>query len=74
MPWSTRTRCVKFKYTNSNFSKNNLIKQIEKDLKENLNYKMGLIAENHELLDPDQLNQEREKRLMSNITQEVFKL
>jgi hypothetical protein len=71
LPWSSRNRVVTYKYNNTKVSKNNLRRHVEKELTEMVNYKMGLIAENHDYLDSDQLNAEREKRLMNNIIKEV---
>lgn len=72
LPWSTRNRVTKFKHSNTNYSKNNLKNFVEKELTGMINFKLGLIAENHEYLENDQLNAERERRLMSNIIKEVF--
>ena len=44
---------------------------VKKELNEMLNYRMGMISENHEHLEPDQLNQEREKRSINHIIKEV---
>ena len=37
-----------------------------------LNYHMGMIPENYEFLDPEQLAQEREKKSINHINKEVF--
>jgi hypothetical protein len=37
-----------------------------------LNYHMGMIPENYEFLDPDQLAQEREKKSIGHINKEVI--
>jgi hypothetical protein len=71
LPWSNRTRSVAYKYNKNEISKSNLKKNIEKELLSMANYQMGLIAENHDYLDLVQLNEEREKRLMTNIVKEV---
>jgi hypothetical protein len=71
LPWSTRTRVINYKYSNSELSKKALTQKINKELTGGINNKMGLITENNEMYDMDQLNQEREKRLMGNITAEV---
>jgi hypothetical protein len=71
LPWSNRTRNVMYKYGNSQIGRSNMKKNIARELGEVIGNKMGLISDNHEYLDIDQLNQEREKRLMNNIIKEV---
>ena len=39
-----------------------------------LNYRMGMITENYDFLEPDQINQEREKRSINHINKEVILL
>lgn len=71
LPWSNRTRNVSYKYTKSQVSKSNLKRSIASELTTVMNSKMGLISDNHEYLDIDQLNQDREKKLMNNIIKEL---
>jgi hypothetical protein len=71
LPWSTRTRFVKPKYQKNEISKKNLNRNLDKELTKMIMLKMGLIQENNENMDPEHLGQEREKRLMNNIIDEV---
>lgn len=70
--WSSRTRVTKNKISNNNFTKNKINNNLRKELTEMLNYHMGMIPENYEFLDPDQLAQEREKKSINHINKEVF--
>jgi hypothetical protein len=72
LDWSNRTRCLAYKYNKNERSKVNLRKNMEKELQTISNFKMGMIAENQDHMDSTQLNEEREKKLMTNIIKEVF--
>lgn len=71
LAWSSRTRITKNKISNSEFSKNKIAQSVKKDLSDMLNYRMGMITENYDYLEPDQINQEREKRSINHINKEV---
>ena len=72
LPWSSRTRTLKYKYDKSTpNSKKKLSKHIEKNMLSVVNEKVGVLPENIEL-DVENLNQEREKRLLSIISKEVL--
>ncbi len=71
MSWSSRTRITKNKISNQEFTKNKIGQNVKKELTEMLNYRMGMITENYEYLEPDQINQEREKRSINHINKEV---
>ena len=72
LSWSIRTKEIDYKYKNGDqYSKSIFIHNIIKDLKKIIDTKMGLIAENYEYLDMDQLNQDRDKKFMESITKEL---
>ena len=72
LSWSIRSKDIDYKYrSNDNFSKKIFINKIMTQLNKILNSKMGLIAENYEYLDMEQLNQDRDKKFMESITQEL---
>jgi len=71
LSWSSRTRITKNKISNQEFTKNKIGQNVKKELTEMLNYRMGMITENYEYLEPDQINQEREKRSINHINKEV---
>ena len=70
--WSSRTRVTKNKIANNTFTKNKINNNLKKELTEMLNYHMGMIPENYEFLDPDQLAQEREKKSIGHINKKLF--
>ena len=77
-PWSNRTRAIKYKYANTEGCKNSLIRKIDKNvnkllikLNELMKTKIGLIPENNEV-ESELINYEREKRLISSITNTVY--
>ena len=70
--WSIRNREIDYKYKNKDaFSKRLFINKIMTQINQILNSKMGLIAENYEYLDMEQLNSDRDKKFMESITQEL---
>ncbi len=69
--WSLRDKKVLYKYNNDDISKKNLKKNISKQLKQLLNYKMALIAENYENIDPDLITSDRDKKFYKSITEEL---
>ena len=72
LSWSIRTKEIDYKYKNNDkYSKSIFINKIIKEMKAIINTKMGLIAENYEYLDMDQLNQDRDKKFMDSITKEL---
>ena len=46
LPWSNRTKQLKFKYNNTKFSKESLSKKIGKEIDKSLKTKMGMLTEN----------------------------
>ena len=72
LSWSIRNKDIDYKYrSKDNFSKNIFINKIMTQINKIINSKMGLIAENYEYLDMEQLNQDRDKKFMESITQEL---
>jgi hypothetical protein len=72
LPWSIRTKDIDYKYKNfDTYSKSIFMNKIIKEIKKTIDTKMGLIAENYEYLDMDQLNQDRDKKFMESITKEL---
>jgi len=72
LPWSIRTRDIDFKYKNNDgYSKCIFTHTIIKEIKKIIDTRMGLIAENYEYLDMDQLNQDRDKKFMESIMKEL---
>ena len=72
LPWSIRTKEIDYKYKNGdNYSKSIFVNKIIKEIKKIIDTRMGLIAENYEYLDMDQLNQDRDKKFMESITKEL---
>lgn len=63
---------TKNKISNQEFTKNKIKQNVKKELSEMLNYRMGMISENYDYLEPDQINQEREKRSINHINKEVI--
>jgi len=72
LPWSIRTKDIDYKFKNyDKFSKTVFINKIIKEMQKIIDTKMGLIAENYEYLDMDQLNQDRDKKFMDSIMKEL---
>ena len=72
LSWSIRSKDIDYKYrSKDNFTKKIFVNKIMTQLNKILNSKMGLIAENYEYLDMEQLNQDRDKKFMESITQEL---
>ena len=72
LPWSIRTKEIDYKYKNGDkYSKSIFINKIIKEMQKIIDTRMGLIAENYEYLDMDQLNQDRDKKFMESITKEL---
>ena len=72
LQWSIRTKEIDYKYKNGDkYSKSIFINKIIKEMKKIIDTRMGLIAENYEYLDMDQLNQDRDKKFMESITKEL---
>ena len=69
LPWSNRTREIKFKYEKTNPHK--LANFIEKELLMLLNNKIGMITENFDYMNIDQINMERERKLVEMIKYEL---
>lgn len=69
LPWSNRTREIKFKYEKTNPHK--LANFIEKELLKLLNNKIGMITENFDYMNIDQINMERERKLIEMIKYEL---
>ena len=69
LPWSSRTREIKYKYDST--TANKLADFVEKELLKLLNTKLCLIAENYDYMSIEQINMEREKKLIENITEEL---
>ena len=70
--WSIRTKDIDYKYKNRDkYSKTLFVNKIIKEIKKIIDTKMGLIAENYEYLDMDQLNQDRDRKFMDSITNEL---
>lgn len=74
LPWSNRTKILRFKYNNSEFSKKQFKNKIISELDECNNMKMGLINENFPDMDNEILINEREKRLSRAISKDVNSL
>jgi hypothetical protein len=72
LPWSCRTRLINYKYIDNSVSKKNLTTKVRQEINNELNTKMGMFTENFENYEAEQLNYERERKLMNNITKEVF--
>ena len=72
LSWSIRTKDIDYKYKrNDKFSKSIFINKIIKELKSIIETKMGLIAENYDYMDMEQLNQDRDNKFMESIKQEL---
>ncbi len=72
LSWSIRTKDIDYKYRkNDKFSKSLFINKIMKEIRKIIDMRMGLIAENYEYLDMEQLNQDRDKKFMESIIQEL---
>lgn len=71
LAWSSRTRVIKNKISNNEFNKNKIGQSVKKELTDMLNYRMGIIPENFDYLEPEQTNQEREKKSINHINKEV---
>ena len=69
LPWSTRTREIKYKYDKTNPHK--LANYIEIELMKLLNNKIGMITENYDHMTIDQINMERERRLVEMIRDDL---
>ena len=71
LPWSVRTREVGFKYGKDVNSKRKLQTKVKKKLEALVETKMGLIQENHEYLDKEQIVNDREKKFIESIKEEL---
>ena len=72
LPWSSRTRILKYKFSETNSKSNDkFTKKIENELSNVLNEKLGILPENIEL-DLEHLNAERDKRVITGISKEVI--
>ena len=72
LSWSVRSRDLDYKYKlNDNFFKSLFTTKIMNEIKRILNKRMGLIPENNEYLDMEQLNQDRDKKFMESIKEEL---
>ena len=71
LPWSVRTREVGFKYGRDVNSKRKLQTKVKKKLEALVETKMGLIQENHEYLDKEQIVNDREKKFIESIKEEL---
>ena len=70
--WSIRYKEIDYKYKiGDKFFKNIFITKIMKQVEKTLNVKMGLIPENYDYLDMEQLNQDRNKKFMESIKEEL---
>ena len=69
LPWSNRTHDIIYKYDKNNPKK--LCEYINKNLYFLLYNRIGLISENYDYLSPEQLNNERERRLIKSLHKEL---
>ena len=69
LPWGGRTRELIYKYEKNNPKK--LIDFVTEQLINILNTKIGLINTNYEYLTQDQINMEKEKRLIKTLKEEL---
>ena len=72
LSWGIRSREIDYKYKiGDNFFKSIFKAKIMKEIRKILNVRMGLIPENYEYLDMEQLNQDRDKKFMESIKEEL---
>ena len=69
LPWSNRTRNIIFKYDKHN--PNKLANYIETQLTQLMHDKMGLIKDNYNYLTKEQVNYERERKLLETAKNEL---
>jgi len=69
LPWGGRTRELIFKYEKNNPKK--LVDYVTEKLIDIINTKIGLINSNYEYLTQEQLNSEKEKRLIKTLKEEL---
>ena len=69
LEWSSRTHELAFKYKKN--EPKNLVKFVCSNLIQTLNKRIGLITENYENMNAEQINNERDKRLIDNIRDEL---
>ena len=69
LPWGGRTRELIFKYEKNNPKK--LVDYVTEKLIDIINTKIGLINNNYEYLTQEQLNSEKEKRLIKTLKEEL---
>ena len=69
LPWGGRTRELIYKYEKNNPKK--LVDYVTKELIDILNVKIGLINSNYEYLTQDQINCEKERRLIKTLKSEL---
>ena len=69
LEWSSRTHELVFKYKKNEPKK--LAKFVCSNLLKTLHTRIGLITENYDNLNPEQINNERDKRLIENIRSEL---
>lgn len=72
MPWSIRSRVVSFKYDSNPQSMQKLQETVLDELNKLLSMKMALIPSNHEDLDHEQLAQDRERKYIESIREELM--
>ena len=69
LPWGGRTRELIFKYEKNNPKK--LVDYVTEKLIDYINTKIGLINSNYEYLTQEQINSEKEKRLIKTLKEEL---
>ena len=69
LAWSSRTHELAFKYPKDDPKK--LAKFVCSNLLKTLHFRVGLITENYDYMNAEQINNERDKRLIDNIKNEL---
>ena len=71
LPWSSRTREIGFKYGKDGNSKRKLMSKVKNRLETLVQTKMGLIHENHEYLNREEIANDGEKKFIESIKEEL---
>ena len=69
--WSIRNREVSYKYNNDDNSKKKFTQKISKNLRNLTKFKMALIADNYDYIEPDLITSDRDKKFFKSISQEL---
>ena len=69
--WSLRSKEIEYKFKNTKFFKDIFSAEVIREIKNLINFKIGLISENHEQLNSSQFSKDREIKFNKSINKEL---